>query len=257
MSTKQEYRIFGLRRSGNHMIIAAIISCFDKQEVHYYNDVVNPTNLVGQLSRSYHNKSVDKLMELSDRLVDKSAYNVNIIKNSHKRCLIHTYEDKNLDIINSINKQNFNSVKIYNILILRDPYNWLASRIQHYKKNVGCTVVNEKILNLWKNYAREFLSETNTLGIGKIVINYNKFIIDEHYRREIATKLNLDANKMKIDAVLGFGKGSSFTDLKKVENKNSYNERWKLFQNNVVFKNWINDKELRELSNKIFGNIYQ
>ncbi len=258
MINENEYIIFGMRRSGNHMVVSAIMSCFGTNEIYYFNDVCEPGRLFIELAKAQHSASREKFPVLAEKLVKREMYSPANITKSKKKCLIQTYEDKPLTIIDKINRQNIGvSQKKYKILILRDCFNWLASRLEHVKKHrVAWTLVNSKTIALWKQYAKEYLGETNYLGENKILINYNRFAVDKNYQKEIANKLNIKYECMNLDAVLAFGRGSSFSSTKHVANKNCYNERWKLFKDNPKFKELINDKELQELSNKIFGPIY-
>jgi hypothetical protein len=258
MINENEYRIFGMRRSGNHMIVSAIVSCFGNNEVYYFNDIDDPHKLFATAAKTFSSLNKDKFGNLANKLVHRDKYYIKNIVSSKKQCLIQTYEDKNLSLINKIDKQLIGkSINKYNIIILRDCFNWLASRLQHVNKhNVIWTTITKNTIALWKQYAREFLGETNYFGNNKILINYNKFVTDEDYRKEIAAKLNLDYAKMSTDHVLGFGRGSSFTGTKANNNKDSYNERWKLFKNNAQFKELISDPEMILLSNKIFGPVY-
>lgn len=258
-SNEYEFRIFGLRRSGNHMLVASIMSCFDKNEVYYFNDVSNPLSILN-LNRTprkyYHEGDTHYFNLLSSKLVNKEMY-INFQKIQFKKCIIQTYEDQDLEIIDKINMQSIGQSKYkYNILILRDPFNLFASRMKHLEKfHTNYLSINNKIVKLWKQYAREFLDETNILGEIKIVINYNKFIIDKEYQKEILNKLNLPFEKFNCNTILNFGNGSSFSGIKKIEDKNIYNNRWKHYINNPKFKYILQDKELNELSNRIFGNI--
>lgn len=258
MTNINEYRIFGMRRSGNHFIISSIMSCFNKNEVYFFNDLPDPINIYKSLNRAYHDGNVDKFPQLADRLVTKDMYNYDNIINSNKKCLIQSYEDNDLNIVIRLNEQNIGkTINKFNILILRDCYNWLASRLQHVKKHkVGTTKVTPNIINIWKQYAKEYLGITNYLGNNKILINYNQFVIDKEYQKDIIEKLSLDYKLLNTDVVSAFGKGSSFVGMKCDDNKQNYNERWKVYMNDPTFKKLIDDPELIELSDKIFGKIY-
>lgn len=257
-----EFRIFGLKRSGNHTILAGIMSTFNENEVYLHNNVQIIKNLfIGDLNRKngrrpFDNKDIDFFDRLTNRLTDQDNYSKKGRLNK-KKCIIHTYEDKSLSIISEIKTVNIGKSKnIFNVIILRDPYNMLASRIAFVNKNKDLQkkhftkfITPEDIMILWKEYAREFLNITNNVP-NKICINYNKLVTDQQYKREIYHKLMLDPEKVDDNIILGFGRGSSFIGQNLEINKNEYNERWK----KVDIKQYI-DTESETLSELIFGII--
>ena len=262
MHNDYEFRVFGLRRTGNHMLISAIISTFNDNEVYYFNDIQNPERVfAGQIFGSYstrrglHNKDTRWCGTVAPKLVDESAYQVKELMKSDKKCFIHNYEDHQLNIVQRINTQNYGkSDKVFNILILRDPYNLIASRIKFMRTN-RVVRATKSTVNMWKQYAKEYLGETNILGKNKIVVNYNKFVTDKDYQKEIIDKLGLNHDNLSLEHIMGFGKGSSFTQQKPVTDKTEYHERWKQFVDDKLFISLTNDPELKRLSNKIFGSI--
>ena len=256
-SNEYEFRVFGLRRSGTHFLISWLISAFDKEEVYYFDNSYNPKRIFG--TRTSWKKGVaknDRRMSIfADKLVEMKMYapKFNVCD---KKCILQAYEDKDLSIIETIDKQIIGkSKRRFNIMILRDPYNWIASRLRFLKRYPRCRalVINTKKTSLWKQYAKEFLGETDTLK-DKIVINYDRFCLDESYRSEIAVMLGI-VPKIDGNTVLGFGNGSSFIQKKTEKNREAYNKRYLQFKNNYKFMSLISDDELRELSLKIFGKI--
>lgn len=257
VGTEFEFRIFGLRRSGNHMVIGSIVSCFDDKEVFFLNDVLTPKNVLAYQRRGTSrcgigSEDTEYMNNLASKLVSRSSYNPQSFR-CWRKCLIQSYEDVNLKIIKEIETQKIGtSQRVCNVLIIRDPYNWLASRIQFKRRKVREFKVDKQITELWKQYAREYLGETNILGDRKVCINYNLFVSDKKYQKEVCDKLGLPFEKMSFDHKLNFGAGSSFTGLKKEENRN-YHQRWKRFANDGLFKSLTADPELIELSERIFG----
>lgn len=257
MSTNEkDYRIFGLKRSGNHMVIGSIISSFDDGEVFFINDIRTPrTPLTGsrpKTTRCYlTNKDKIFMGNLTSKLVSAEKYTLPVFRNNRK-VLIQSYEDFGLSAITEINKQDIGkSEHYYNVIILRDPYNWIASRIK-LKQKIQDISVDNQIIDLWKQYAREFLGETNILGEQKVCVNYNKFIIDQNYQKEICDMLGIAHEKMSLDHQLNFGFGSSFTGLEKSD-PSSYNNRYKNYNNHPIFKMLISDPLVKEYSEKIFN----
>ena len=101
------------------------------------------------------------------------------------------------------------SASRYDLIIIRDPFNLLASRLQRHKKFLEdpnyqenylsvsrrnyllARYSNKTMVELWIDYAQEYLGETNYLQHNKICINYNQWFADIDYRQEIADKLEM------------------------------------------------------------------
>jgi hypothetical protein len=116
------------------------------------------------------------------------------------------------------------------------------------------------IIRRWKEYAREYLGETDYLG-NKLLINYNSWFSNKEYRINLAAKLGLDFDDRGIHEVAKWGPsirraesfdGLSFdgqaTEMKVLE-------RWKTYQDDPFYQGLFSDKELITLSERIFGAI--
>lgn len=236
------------------MIVATIMSCFEENEVYYFNDVQDTVNLF-ESNLTYNNTDTELFGELGKKLVTPDKYYIDNLVLDNKKCIIQTYEDKDLNIINEINKQHIGkSMNIFNIIILRDPYNMVASRLKYCETVGPDTLVNDDIINLWKSYAYEFIGTTNIID-NKILISYNKFISDDEYKFEIMNKLKLLHKNPEYNHVLGFGGGSSFSKLESADVK-TYLNRWNLYLQNETFQKHLMDPELSNLTNKIFYNKF-
>jgi len=241
MINEKEIRVVGMQRSGNHPIIDWIMSMCDEPSC-YLNFVKekNPfTSCVPQ-------ETTLKGMSFSD------------IELINKKCLVYSFEDEFLRNLPKRYKGIGKSKKMFNILVLRDPYNLFASRLK--RRNNRIKFDNEKqkrlIINMWKEHAKEFLNESGYLN-NKISINFNKWFLDEKYRKEIAKKMKLKYNDESLDRVSDVGAGSSFDcfdyDYKAKEMK--VLERWKYYNNNNFYNSLFDDNKLIELSDKIFGVV--
>ena len=176
-------------------------------------------------------------------------------------CLIYSYEDYSLKQIFSKRFEKKHdlylgkTLKRYDLLIIRDPFNFLASRL----KNNFLPVKSKRksVIDLWIEYAREYLGETNYLKHHKICVNYNFWVKNRDYRHDLAQKLNIKFTDVGIDKVLSHGGGSSF-DGKSLDGKATtmdITSRWKYFVNNPTYLKLINNKKLLYYSQKIFGYI--
>ena len=187
---------------------------------------------------------------------------------SKKDFLIYNYESHDFTDIfaEKFDKQHDKwvgkSLKIINILILRDPFNLFASRVMFGYKNAGHEIygINKKKLNklvgLYKLYAKEYLGETNYVS-NKVNISYNNWLSDEEYRREVLKRLGMPILNTNINRVSKYGDGSSFGQkcINSKKDKMELMERWKKFAGDKFYRNIFNDTELVELSKKIFGTI--
>ena len=242
---KKEIRFIGLRRSGNH----AVINWIKKQEKGFVKFL---NNVKPQQSpyRFYY-------AHFPEEEFRREAWS----NFSEKDCLIYSYEDHELDYIAA---QKFErkhdyyvgkTAKRYDVILLRDPFNLLASRL----KKGYMTVKNpdRSVVDLWISYAREFLGETQHLTQNKIFINYNLWVSNVEYREQIATKLDLDFSDVGFDHVGGYGGGSSFDGIAMRGKAASMNvaNRWKHFYDNDEFRLLLNNEELLHYSELIFGHI--
>ena len=102
---------------------------------------------------------------------------------------------------------------ILSILIVRDPYNLFASRIRAAKLNllafsIPPSPVFNRMIDLWKAYARQFLAQTDDGP--DVPVYYNRWIASAAYRRKIADRLGIRNSDAGLDVVPDQAGGSSF-----------------------------------------------
>ena len=99
----------------------------------------------------------------------------------------------------------FTEDNITNVVVLRDPYNLFASRVNFWEKSTIPEVESIcRFRQLWKNHANQRFNK-NT-----IMIYYNKWFVDKNYRTDVCRQLNIEFSDAGINDVVGFGDGSSF-----------------------------------------------
>ena len=289
-----EIRIFGMRRSGNHMLTDWIASLFDQpvyffNNCRYFNDPLR-TNFIRTI-----NPHVKRLYCNIPIMAGWEEKDVQPIRECRKECLLLSYEESNLlnfedkDVIENRQDTIKDSEMIFDILIIRDFFNWTASRLYCESGDRNCLAnktdkikkarpddnewmesaktisrgsflsYNRHSVTLWKIFAREFLNETHYLKQNKIPISYNKFVSDEKYRKQIARKIGRNYQDWTLNE-LGtmYGNGSSFEKNTKLHNAERVKvlERWKTLKDNVIYRELINeDKEAIELSERVFGHV--
>ncbi len=250
-----EICVSALQRSGHHAIINWIISnssssfCFLNNCLPHHNPF-------------FASSGTDSLVQ------HISIENERIGNFSEKNLIIFNYEDKELSDIfyptfNS-EKQHWlgPSKKQFNILILRDPFNNIASKYRWAKEGTkwkpSIDSLNQ-VVNLWKAYAREYLNDTDFIKENKIAISYNQWFSDSAYRHLIGEKLQLSSIDKGLTEIAKWGPntwGDSFDNLTfdGKANKMKVFDRWKFYMDDPFFLSLF-DKETIELSNKIFGPL--
>lgn len=145
--------------------------------------------------------------------------------------------------------------KIVNIIVLRDIVNLIASRLKIIRDGGPPPMsADRETLNLWMLYAKEFMGITNHLT-NKVCINYNKWFIDEIYRRQISEQMGLkftDKGKETFGA-----RKSSFDSMKTIGSISELKvlERWRHFEDDDEYIKVLSNPEALAISEEIFGDI--
>jgi hypothetical protein len=231
-----EIRVIGLMRSGNHAIIDWIQQQYAGHSICFLNNVKH-----GEIDpyTNYTNISLTGIDEEID---------IEALRKLKKHLLIYSYEDtkqfmfKGVDILSSIHPQGlYDKQKAYigdshhkfDILIIRDPFNNFASRIQLMEtryKGIDAVDMQEVVHN-WKILARRAITLYNHPKPNEIVINYNRWVDDQEYRKELSKLLLGKFTDESMSRISNYGGGSSFSEkgIKKLTLKNIISQRHKLF----------------------------
>ncbi len=247
------FTFFALRRSGHHAVMVWLayhfnLPIFVLNHVRPYTDPY--------LSFQFYNnwdKQSDWLVQIED---------VEQIRNVHKHCLIISFQDFN--ITNLEDGRDFiwerqitvgNSLRFFNILVIRDPFNMLVSR--WYKPHrVPKLIDDSEILDTWEIYAEEYLGITNFLK-SKIAVNYNLWFLSIDYRKNLSAQFGLsftDAGLNVVPRSTG-GTGSSFDGIYFDGRGNQMKvlERWKICQQDKRFHEAFRERhKLANLYRQIF-----
>lgn len=146
------------------------------------------------------------------------------------------------------------------ILLLRDPLNTFASRLQHLRNSLSnielykdwrefgnfysrLNMISKGAFDLWKQYARAFVENEY------ICINYNKWFASKSYRKEISKKLNLKHTDKGFFSKKGhqFSGGSSFKNFNPLQS-------YKNFAEDIEYLSLFDDETI-ELYQIIFGEL--
>lgn len=268
---QKEIRVFGLRRSGNH----AIINWIEKQVpdicVHMNNLRANENPFRGYLNAFEENvHQIDKWRagELQRYPLYQGEAGLQRLKNevrgnfNYKGCLILSYEDYSFSLVaNDFFEKKHDlylgkSASRFDILVLRDPFNLLASRLRSNKMKFKSKTA-KSFAQLWIEYAKEYLGETNYLQHNRVTINFNKWFLERDYRESIATKLELDFSDHAFNTVPAFGQGSSFDGREFNGNAREMDllNRWRAFSEHPEYLELSSNEEICSYSQSIFGNI--
>lgn len=240
-SNKSFYRILGMRRSGNHAVINWVL---------------------GQLNGNAI--LLDNMQEHEPIGTPHKKLKAGLGKAN----LLVSHEGRQLtDYFLNYSEDQFGKAKEkYVLLILRDPYNWLASWFA-WQDELGFNFREDLefrnyTINLWKDYARLYLKWSNdtngkeNLTQKKVLVNYNQWTHSLEYRKQLATQLGLKFTDKGREKMSINGYGSSFDGM-------TYNgraselrvlDRWRKFENDPEFQALF-DNEIRELGEMIFPEV--
>ncbi len=261
------YLIDGLSRSGNHLFIEWIISSFNKGEVYFLNNIYpkNQFDLYDRkkidikaliTSKAATSDGLDESKSMNpdniEKLVTKEEM-LNLLKGKTKKIkvLIMSIENNLSDILYFFESRFIHAKKIYKIIILRDILNLIASRFEADKKII-VELKKKDPKFAWHSYETDYITSgywmDNYLKMNDenfIIYNYNKFLLNENYRKELAKKLNINYEKTKI-VQSKFLTGSSF---KNNDNPDllKYFTRWTLYKENELINFLSNNNEIKDI----------
>ena len=250
---KKVFVVHGMQRSGNHAIIQWI-------EAHgrfvFYNNVIPMAPiLLGE-------RTMPPEQEFTDWLRTRLSYRhrflpfplVRLALRNHLMML--SLEDLPLDTSVFRNCP----VDLQHILILRDPRNMFASRIHRawqidhptFPRTMGPLM--ERVIDTWKNHAREFLTDTQQLG-PCVRIYFDDWFSDVSARKAISQQLGLPFTDAGLERVSEVGGGSSFegTDFDGSSRKMNVLDRSTQLepQERALFDQVFEDTELQALSERL------
>jgi hypothetical protein len=253
-SNELEIRVHGLQRSGNH----AIMNWIAQQSPGYcvvLNDAcpgLNPFETMKEYLEYHHGH----LTALKYTYTPKSRQDVQGRVPAKRNVMIYSYEDKLLHARDAPRLETWMgpSKRFLDVLIVRDPPNFFASRLKMWDKLTGIKDRNE-LVAMWKAYAREALGLTSDLDPGtKVVAKFNNWFADAGYRKALASRLGLHFTDRGVDTMVRIG-GSSFDNFafETQASQMLVNDRWKILETNAQYRSILADAEMRVLSEALFG----
>lgn len=276
---KREIRIIATRRNGHHAIIFWIGKYYDGS-ILYINDVYPHQKAEKEFSipgkiviTPYVGRTIEPC-EIQPTTINavrdiyvKSKTSLKLSKytdvffTGDYDCLMLSFEGWDINqIMNGLFIQNHDrwygtKERIDNMLVLRDPFNCLASELTAYTMwSIPVEDVVQNFAKLWKSHAREFLGQTNLLS-NLITVNFNKWHLDSKYRIKLMEKIGVQLDRSPYEYIPDFGNGSSFTGFRKQgrASKLKILDRWRNCKDLAEFRMLKYDKELVDLAEEIFN----
>lgn len=247
-----EIRAVGLRRTGNHAVLNWIASQQAGAFFHLNNVAAgtNPYRYKRDNLRRYH-PGHDKMVERYGQQAKG--------KFVKRDCLIHSYEDWALWQVTQRKFERNRSLYLgksarqIDMLILRDPFNLFASRLK--KGYIQTKAAGASMVEVWLEYAREFVEESHYLQAERIFVNYNRWFAEEDYRRHLSARLGLNFSDEALAQVPEFGGGSSFRGTQVNGRSLDITNRWQAFSDDPTYRVLFENEAVWAYSEQIFGHI--
>jgi len=215
-------------RSGHHGVIQWMHSNINKR-LYFFDDI--------------HLCDGDNVRDHKLDVYGKNEDDLNVYMYNMENFDFSTYGDKDWSKYSP-----FIPRKVYEIIVLRDPFNMMASIIKGKKK-----VKIEDMIELWINQAKQYLT-------GNFInINFDKWFSDDDYKKTLSEQLDLDTHHKGIHKMFNTGKSSFDKDTSFSTKANTMDvlNRWKTYINKKEYRDLFTD-EVISLSRKIFGEqVYE
>jgi hypothetical protein len=220
-----EIQFFGLQRSGNHAVLSWIFQQFD-EPVYFFHQVKPFTDpflnfRFAQLPNTIpvrRGPFGNEPRHIAAR--ERRLRRIENIRQAKKHLLAYSYE--NFPLTELRNREPVyqriecigDSEKTRRVLLLRDFYNWIASRIRLFEnksKPLPTESGVDSLISMWLTYAKEFCGKTRCMyGETVVTVSYNRWVEDEHYRTSLLQQLSAPLRDNSIAYVPEIGGGSSF-----------------------------------------------
>jgi len=242
-TTTNQLIVFAMRRSGQHAVVHFVYRMYDAPKAFYNN------------RKAYRDEFSTNKKDISDGDTsgDLELFMVNYEDQSVREevsCPSRLIQDHEVHVGRALNT--------HYLLCMRDPFNLFSSRLNHGdERRIRKQLLTDpqRTIDLWKNHAAEFTGRTKVLP-NLITVNYNQWLVDERYRRNLADRLGVAYKSRHWNKTTREGGGSTF-ERRKVRKADRMGllERWKLSRDDPNYRRLFEDKELIELSHEIFGHI--
>jgi hypothetical protein len=243
--------LWGLKRSGNHLVanwLYANLGASAKGEL-------DTSGLHPQLCQGFADEAVSVAFFNNCGRLYSRAFHLGSLEPSdfrtameRHRATIFGLEDCQL----ACASRTPAGPDVANVLILRDPLNNLASRLEGAKTRPEIFRTDREYVDLFDSFCSEFLGHTNHLA-SKTVVSYNRFVQDRAYRDELAAELGFENQDVVAEAT-DFGGGSSFSALTESNPASSLMTRFRQHPLPPRFKRMLLERDaIRQACSTVFG----
>lgn len=288
ITNQHEFRVYGQMRSGNHAIIGWLIDQFAGQRVLFLNNVEHGG------ADPFATAAQKEFYAIEEEL------DIETLRAAPKDALIYSYEDRKecagIGFLQSISGENGEhddlqglgeSATRHHLLIIRDPFNCLASRkrLIETRGPLGGIKDYDQIASDWVALAHRAISLMERPDGCTIVVPYNRWSKDLEFRKSLSAQIGGTFSDASMKSQAEYGGGSSFTQssmsvgeamskwkkafsLKRWMNLSHYIKkltappaykgamsRWETYAQDPEFAGLFAKYPLLELSEKLFGEI--
>ena len=200
-----EIRVLGLQRSGNHALITWITAQYPKKSWCFLNNIKHGDYDPFQFAASTQTSGLGEDLDLESLLI----YSYEDVVSQMQPSL--DFLDSALDATSqaSHRHQRGSSRNIFDVIVIRDPFNYFASRLKRDDGFGGAVNVPQLVYD-WKRMAQYALKAIEHPVPGLMVGNFNQWFADRNYREELSRRLDGVFSDETKDDVHFFGGGSSF-----------------------------------------------
>jgi hypothetical protein len=233
---RREVRVLAMRRSGHHAVVHWILSQLAGPGLFQNDGKVDGGRLVGNRFSRYVNLGDDAIArDRAGELIAKEMY-------------LWNAEDRRVEEMAALAAAAARgaSGEVVHLLVLRDPWNWLASR---RRAEPARPLAGTPELAVWKGQAREALRRTRHLE-PLLAVDFRRWVLEPSYRRDLAAALGLPWTDAGFQEVALPGLSSFATDAVRADNAVVL-DRWREFQDDPEVQAAL-DAEVRELAQAFF-----
>lgn len=239
----------GLSRSGNHGIIRWLVGQYKDSGFDVF----------------FHNNAIKNFMEYLNLRGGGAIEGFQTPNPKFHEILMHiTALDKKVfiisfeDLVFDQRLGDITNFADHNIVILRDPLNLFASRIEGLPPPRGkrgserTEDKQEQEIKKYMSQYEEFVGKTNYLS-NKVCINYNNWVSNTEYRKSLSEQFEVKFTDARYGqrANSSFGKGASLSLPS--EKSEDYLSRYKSYLDEPLFSKIKNNEELVSVALNVFG----
>lgn len=252
VESDQLIQLIGLKRSGLHALSFWILGHRDRNLL-LNNSPVKRPGTGSEMSRTVRDSPLPVLVRQGDEVaVYRDHQELFEPAPAHTELSIVIFQSQSLPYLASQAQltEGITASNVRQVLTLRDPFNWAASYIKKSQHPDDYKVWPD----LWKEYANEFVGNTQYLN-NPVKINYNRWFVDQDYRKQISGELGLTFTDKALEVVTPHAGGSSFdrTQFDAQAQKMPVTERWCHYQNDPQYLEVFKQRpDILELGMELF-----